>query len=780
MDTVPCVSLKKRMKAVLEAPSREDKKSRAAFGEAGLRQRRRKLVDRLAQRIIAGGGFAIIASVIAILFFITLEVWPLFRPARVTLLNTFPLARLTGEADLTDLEVLAAGAEDNLEIGYLILSNGSVRFFSLEDGSPTGEISPDAIHGGHVTSVWQSLDGKRVGLGTDEGSVLELSVLFNSSFSGTRRTYAPSAEEKEMFHLDPEKHALTALALAGDPEGALGVAAITEDDRVLLLLQQKKETLLGGVEILSASHTLESRWRGRPLSIALDGGLQNLYVGTGDGRICHFHVDLEQPPEFLGSVKVTEDGVGVTILSFLVGERTLVAGDAKGGVGAYALVRDESSPRGRRLVRIHEMGSHRDAVAALVPSARGKGFLSADRKGDILLQHTTSERVLARFGGETESPVTFVHFSPKANAALALDGERTLTYWGIENPHPEAGFGAFFRKVWYEGYDEPAYVWQSSAATDDFEPKLSFVPLFFGSMKGTLYALILAVPLAILAALYTSQFMHPAFRNFVKPTVEIMAALPSVVLGFLAGLWLAPIIEKVVPGVLLMLVVLPLSILGCSLAWRKAPQAIRGRLRPGAEIMLIIPLIILGIWLSLSMNASIERFLFEGNFTQWLFETIGERYDQRNALVVGFAMGFAVIPIIYTISEDALANVPRHLISGSLALGATRWQTAVRVAVPTAAAGIFSAVMIGFGRAVGETMIVLMATGNTPIMDWNMFNGFRTLSANIAVEIPEAPYGGTLYRLLFLTALLLFVMTFIVNTVAELVRQRVREKYQKL
>ncbi len=137
------------------------------------------------------------------------------------------------------------------------------------------------------------------------------------------------------------------------------------------------------------------------------------------------------------------------------------------------------------------------------------------------------------------------------------------------------------------------------------------------------------------------------------------------------------------------------------------------------------------------------------------------RFDQRNCLVVGFAMGFAVIPIIFTISEDALSNVPQRLISASLALGATRWQTAMRVVLPTASPGIFSAIMIGFGRAVGETMIVLMATGNTPVLDWNIFTGMRTLSANIAVEIPEAPYGGTLYRVLFLAGLLLFAATFV-------------------
>ena len=160
----------------------------------------------------------------------------------------------------------------------------------------------------------------------------------------------------------------------------------------------------------------------------------------------------------------------------------------------------------------------------------------------------------------------------------------------------------------------------------------------------------------------------------------------------------------------------------------------------------------------------IESALFGGPFPQWLLDTFGIRYDQRNAIVVGLAMGFAVIPIIFAISEDAFSNVPQHLTAGSLALGASRWQTVTRVVLPTASPGIFSAVMVGFGRAVGETMIVLMATGNTPITDWSPFNGFRTLSANVAVEIPEAPAGGTLYRTLFLAALLLFVLTFLVNT----------------
>jgi phosphate transport system permease protein len=259
-----------------------------------------------------------------------------------------------------------------------------------------------------------------------------------------------------------------------------------------------------------------------------------------------------------------------------------------------------------------------------------------------------------------------------------------------------------------------------------------------------------------------------------------MAALPSVVLGFFAGLWLAPRVEKIVPAIFLMLFALPLVTLAASFVWRLTPLSFRNRLKPGMELWFLGPVLLLAVYACMSLNGWLEATFFAGNFPQWLYDTTGERYDPRNSLVVGFAMGFAVIPIIYTICEDAFSNVPQHLISGSLALGANRWQTALRVVLPTASPGVFSAIMIGFGRAVGETMIVLMATGNTPVMDFSPFNGFRALSANIAVEIPEAPEGGTLYRVLFLGALLLFVMTFLVNTAAEVVRQRLRERYSKI
>jgi phosphate transport system permease protein len=212
--------------------------------------------------------------------------------------------------------------------------------------------------------------------------------------------------------------------------------------------------------------------------------------------------------------------------------------------------------------------------------------------------------------------------------------------------------------------------------------------------------------------------------------------------------------------------------------WNGLPGPLRRRVKSGSELLVIVPLLLLGVGVAFSIAPAVENALFGGDVRQWLLTTFGWTYDQRNSLVVGVAMGFAVIPIIFTISEDAFSSVPASLSAASLALGASRWQTAMRVVIPTASPGVFSAIMVGFGRAVGETMIVLMATGNTPVMDWSIFNGFRTLSANIAVEIPEAPQGGTLYRTLFLAAALLFAMTFTLNTIAEVVRQRLRDRYK--
>jgi phosphate transport system permease protein len=282
-----------------------------------------------------------------------------------------------------------------------------------------------------------------------------------------------------------------------------------------------------------------------------------------------------------------------------------------------------------------------------------------------------------------------------------------------------------------------------------------------------------------MGAIYTAYFMAPAIRKVVKPSIELMEALPTVILGFLAGIWLAPYVENNLPILVTGLILFPLLILVAAFAWSRLPQAIRSWVPSGWEAALLVPVVMATGWLVVTSSPWIEIWFFDGSMRQW-FTDVGIPYDQRNALIVGMAMGFAVIPTIFSIAEDAVFNVPRHLTNGSLALGATPWQTVTGVVLLTASPGIFSAIMIGFGRAVGETMIVLMASGNSPVVNFNLFEGMRTLAANIAVELPETAVGSTHFRVLFLSALVLLVFTFVLNTAAEIVRQRLRKRYASL
>jgi phosphate transport system permease protein len=417
-------------------------------------------------------------------------------------------------------------------------------------------------------------------------------------------------------------------------------------------------------------------------------------------------------------------------------------------------------------------------VVAIESEQRRKGFLTFDAGGNMGIFSSTAERRLLQENFAV-NPVAAA-LSPRANAFLMQSGDGQMHFWKISNEHPEVSLRSIWGKVWYESYQKPDYIWQSSSAANDFEPKYSLTPLVFGTLKAAFYAMLVAMPLSLLGAIYTAYFMAPSMRQLVKPTIELMGALPSVILGFLAGLWLAPFIEKHLAGIFSTLILLPVGVFLFGLVWQFTPKAIRHKIPDGWEGALLIPVLLFAGWFSFWVSVPLESALFGGSLREWFSREWGIGYDQRNALVVGVAMGFAVVPTIFSIAEDAVFSVPKHLTVGSLALGATPWQTVTKVVLLTASPGIFSAVMIGLGRAIGETMIVLMATGNTPVMDFSVFQGLRTLAANIAVEMPEAEVDSTHYRVLFLAALVLFMFTFIFNTLAEIIRQRLRERYSSL
>lgn len=735
--------------------------------------RRAIFYDKAARIIILSGGIATIIAVLGILAFVFYEAYPLWIGSKAEL-----DLKLGASEVIVNRQPLLVGIDEYREIAYAVTDSATIDFVDITKNSLIKSIPIIDLQGEKIISASRTLSNDLIGVGTNSGKIGMLKIHFNIRFLQTgERVIEPEAEVQNILLVDSLQRAVTKVVYRVDYNSQPSVAAVINDSELILYSQQRKRSLLERSQVQEYRTPIGNFSEGSISAIELDDFCEKLMIGTTDGNLYYYSVKSKGQPVLIQKLKATgSTKTAITALSFLIGDQSIVVGDAKGNLSSWMRILDDEAAYGWQMVQSHHFNSLKAAVSKISPSSRNKSFIAAGVNGIINLNHLTSERTLLELSAKS-LPIKDVVFSPKSNGALVLYDDNTLAKFEIESPHPEITLKTIFGKVWYEGYKKPEFVWQSTGGTDDFEAKFSLIPLIAGTLKGTFYALIFAIPIALLGALYTSSFSHPRIKNIIKPAVEIMAALPSVVIGFLAGLWLAPLLEKILPGVILIFIIAPLMVFLGFVLSRKISGWTNLKIKPGYEIILIVPLLFIGIQISIWLGPLFEQLVFSGDYRQWLLTVLNEEYDQRNSIVVGFAMGFAVIPIIFTICEDSLSSVPQHLTSSSLALGATKWQTAVRVILPTASPGIFSAIMIGFGRAIGETMIVLMATGNTPIMDFSPFNGMRTLSANIAVEIPEAPYQGTLYRVLFLSAALLFIMTFIVNTAAEIVRQRLRKKF---
>jgi phosphate transport system permease protein len=659
---------------------------------------------------------------------------------------------------------LVLGIDEYESHGYTLdRTTRGVRFFRLADWTEVLTVPLPTLATATPTCAYRLpvRDGLIIGL--EDGQVLVAEARFGVDYTVDARSITPSAREIATVRVFAEGDPVARVHGRQTNDGGYVFVAIAQSGAIASVRVPEGEP----AEVRTLPGTLTN-----VVAAALDHEGNKLFIATADGKLHQWYLEDHGDAPF----RVYSVLSHITAMDLVIGDNSVLLGFADGRVEQWAGVREHPTDFLRPFYAINTFANLPAAVTAIQPSGRDKGFLAGAADGTVHLDFTTSRRTLLE--SATGSAVRLLAYAPKLTSYLAGGADGRVWYAAVNNPHPEVSLRVLFGKVHYEGYDEPDYVWQSTGGTDDAESKLSLVPLVFGTMKAAFFGLLFALPIAVAAALYTSQFMPPGLRAVVKPTVEVMAALPSVVIGFLAGLWLAPLLETRLVGVLLIPVVAPLVVTLAALVWHQLPRSARQWVAPGWDIILLVPVVAGAIWFCQVIAPAAESAFFAGDFRQWVFNSFGHQIEQRNSIVIGVALGFAVIPIIFTISEDAFSNVPASFRSASFALGASPWQTAWRVIMPTASPGVFSATMIGFGRAVGETMIVLMCFGNTPIMSMSPFNGGRPLAANIAVEIPEAPAGGTLYRVLFVTALLLFAITFCVNTVAEIVRQRLRQRYQ--
>ena len=729
----------------------------------------RRFADALARHGIRACGGAVIVAVTLILFYLVYMVSPLFRAAQ--------LERLASYGPVPG-QTLYLGLEERADMAVRITARGRAVFFHTKTGETVAEHGLGIPRNARIQSLSVvDAGGGLLALGLDDGSVRFVRYRYEETFPNDRRTITPVIEHPLETSLEIADRAIGLLAASMDEERVV-IAARAGPRRLVIAAYTRGGGLLEldttGVE--SAGRSVVELTEPVSHAVLAPGG-RRLYVIDAAGQLALYDVDDAGNARLRDHKHAVPSGTSVTAVSLLLGGISVLVGDSTGRVSQWFPVRTPDHGLTLELVRTFEV--HETPVTALAPEQRRKGFLSGARDGGVSVAYTTSSRVLTS-GAVSQRALRHLAVAPRGDALVAEDGDGVLHFWRIDNEYPEISWSGLWEEVWYENHEQPKYIWQSSAATTDFEPKFSLVPLTFGTLKAAFYCMLLAVPLGIMGAIYTAYFAAPPVRGAVKPAIELMEALPTVILGFLAGLWLAPFVEAHIPGVFAVFVIVPAGVMGFSWLWSRAPARVRYRLPDGWHVFALVPVVVLLVWVSIALSRPLEVQFFGGDMRGWLFNEMGVGFDQRNAIIVGLAMGFAVIPTIFSITEDAVFGVPKHLTDGSLALGATPWQSLVRVVLPTASPGIFSAVMIGLGRAVGETMIVLMATGNTPVMDMSVFQGMRTLSANIAVEMPESEVGSTHFRVLFLCSLVLFAFTLVLNTAAELVRQRLRRTYAEI
>ncbi|CAM5203003.1 ABC transporter permease subunit [Alishewanella longhuensis] len=522
-----------------------------------------------------------------------------------------------------------------------------------------------------------------------------------------------------------------------------------------------------------------------PLSFSIDFQLQDalkryVILANRSGEACL--LQLSRPTAgCIQRLSLTDRTVSLTAITWLAGQQSLITGDSSGQLKQWFLLADKDGQV--RLSWVKPFQQRNAAITSLAAESGRSGFAVLDAAGGLSLFYSTLSKPLwqKRFPdmAAARAAPDELRFNATNDQLWLLKQEQALSFLAVQNKHPEISWRTLWQKVWYESWQQPEYVWQSSGGAEFYQGKYSLVPLTVGTLKAAFYAMLVAVPLAILAALYSVCYLAEPLRSRLSNLIELIALFPTVIIGFLAAIWLAPALEQHLLALLLFVAITPLLVFLLAKYWAVLPAFLQRPTGSKLTLLLMLLLLLLSAAAAFGLAALAEYYCFEGSLQSWLSKQ-GIDYQQRNALVVGLAMGFAVLPVVFSLSYDALAQIPKQLTLGAYALGANQWQIVQRIMLPVAAPGILAAMMLGLSRAIGETMIILMATGNNPITNFNVFEGLRSLTATLAIELPEAAVNSSHYRVLFLVAILLFIFTFTCNTLADLVRQRLRRNLQRL
>ncbi|MGH8485048.1 MAG: ABC transporter permease subunit, partial [Pseudomonas sp.] len=464
--------------------------------------------------------------------------------------------------------LMIALEEQNL-VGMRVSDKGQALFFDTKTGAELKRVDLPVPAGTQVTSIGNDQPGNPlVVLGLSNGKALAFSHSYKITYPDNKKTITPAVDYpygQEPFTLDEEGRALEHVSLNVNGDTLL-VAGSTGAHLQVVSLSREENMMTG--EVTSEQNRIDLPQMTEPVkAIFIDPRQQWLYVINGRAQADVFSL---REKSLNGRYKLLDNGdAEVTASTQLVGGISLIIGDSKGGLAQWFMARDPDGEQRFKRIREFQMGTA--PIVQIDAEERRKGFVALDASGKLGVFHSTAHRTLL------VEPVAegagILALSPRANRIIVEEGGKLLPLT-LKNPHPEVSWSALWSKVWYENYDEPKYVWQSTASNTDFEPKLSLSPLTFGTLKAAFYAMILAAPLAIAAAIYTAYFMAPGMRRKVKPVIELMEAMPTVILGFFAGLFLAPYLEGHLPGVFSLFLLMPIGILVAGFTWSRLPESI--------------------------------------------------------------------------------------------------------------------------------------------------------------------------------------------------------------
>jgi phosphate transport system permease protein len=413
-------------------------------------------------------------------------------------------------------------------------------------------------------------------------------------------------------------------------------------------------------------------------------------------------------------------------------------------------------------------GLENKALEAMVFDRQTLIAIAADIGGSLHIFNSASNEVVSSEHGAFSSAYLYWH-----NNTLYVLNDENLQRYSVENSAGITTWKTLFSPVQYTGYTQEKYIWQTSQSADYAEPKFSLVPLIIGSLKASILALFVAIPLALGAAIYTAYFAPSRIRGWVKPSIEMVEAIPSVIIGFVAAVWLAPFAERSLLALLVLIVCTPLIIIALAIVHGFFKQT-DGYHAVRKYYLVIVSIAVLLIVILIFQSSMWLQTAVMANTDAWLGQLLSKITITKTTIIVALALGIAVAPTIYSLVDDALFEVPEGVKQASFALGATELQTLTKVVLVVALPSIVSAIMLGLGRAFGETMIVLMVTGNTPVADWDLLSGLRALTSNLTIELQESSVGTAHYHILFLTAAILFAFTFAINTIAALLKRRLQ------